>query len=52
MSESRTCPECSGEGWVADHAEECYARGGDCVHGACPVQAWCPSCNGSGEIDV
>jgi hypothetical protein len=49
-AEPQRCEECDGQGWFADHSDECNAKG-ECVGGqGCPVQRWCEWCRGSGEV--
>ena len=42
----KICPNCSGNGWTAEHAQHPH-EDGDCC-GQCPVQVQCENCCGTG----
>lgn len=42
FEETLPCENCAGEGWYADHTDECYGHGGDCICSG--VQVECDVC--------
>lgn len=42
------CPECNGDGYVADHSRDksCY----DGQHYNCPIPVQCEACQGTGQF--
>lgn len=49
---SMICPNCRGDGWLADHSDSHYAgrTDEDCGPYGCPVQRPCAKCEGTGQI--
>lgn len=43
------CRYCDGQGWFADHEDECYEDGACSCSG---VQVQCHECNGTGSAGV
>jgi hypothetical protein len=50
MGAQHDCITCTGEGWVIDHADECY-ESQECV-GCGGVQRECANCGGTGKASA